>query len=51
MKVWMHNMCTKLNITRIKLKPKNTKCVFVKYNLNSKGYNFIEKSTIKLFIS
>ncbi len=41
----------KLDITRTKLKPKNTKCVFVRYNLNSKGYNFIEKSTIKLFIS
>ncbi len=41
----------KLDITRIKLKPKNTKCVFVRYNLDSKGYKFIGKSTIKLFIS
>ncbi len=41
----------KLDMTRTKLKPKNTKCVFVRYNLNSKGYKFIEKSTIKLFIS
>ncbi len=38
-------------MTRTKLKPKNTKCVFERYNLNSKGYKFIEKSTIKLFIS
>jgi hypothetical protein len=37
--------------TRMKLEPKSTKCVFVGYNLESKGYKSIVLENRKLIIS
>jgi len=36
---------------RIKLDAKNIKCVFVRYNVDSKAYSLIEESMGKLIIS
>ncbi len=41
----------RLDDKRTKLDAKNTKCVFVKYNVDSKAYRLIEESTGKLIIS
>jgi hypothetical protein len=37
--------------TRMKLKPKSTKCAFVGYSLESKGYKSIVPKNRKLIIS
>ncbi len=40
----------RLNNKKIKLDAKSIQCVFVRYNLNSKAYKFIEESIRKLII-
>jgi hypothetical protein len=49
--VWMCNVCTKTWWQRTKLDAKNTECVFVGYNVDSKAYKLIEESNGKLNIS
>jgi len=41
----------RLDDKRTKLDAKSTKCVFVRYNMDSKAYGFIEESMRKLIIS